>query len=368
MQVLGPNIKLFAKNNVVGIFEQGDTGSLCGDFVQLRDWVISHLLWDPSQDEQKLFQEFIQGYYGDAAPAITAYLDLLRDAFTGRGYHLSCYNKETAFLSLEQMNQATQLFNDAEKAVEKNPELLARVKRERISLDHLWLLRYSWLKLQAKVTKSPFLGPTDPMAACDDLLQRIRKYNNGKGQYAEGKPVDAYEPQLKNMVEAGMSDPATAKTPPECAGLDPAKWIVMQAGQLSIHSGDIHVENDPAASNGKAVGIPGSIYDWFVRASVTGDVASAFPKAQCLISARCDAISDDPNELVLSIGLYNETDRKNTFVHNIHIKDFKPGEYKTFDLGTYPLKGNSYFWIVSSGKGDKIRKAYVDRMIFIQKD
>lgn len=368
LQVLGPNIKLFAKNHAVGIFEQGDNGSQCGDFVRLRAWVLAHLLWNPSLDEKRLFQEFIEGYYGPAAPAITAYLDLVRDAFTSRGYHLNCYNREVAFLALDEMNQATRLLNEAEKAVADDAVLAGRVRRERIPLDHLWVLRYPWLKRQAEAAQEPFLGPADPAAACDDLFARIRSHNQGGGCYSEGQLLDAHEGRVKAMALAKFSQPPADKTPAECVGLNPSRWMEMQEGQISILGGGIRVEDDAAASNGKAIGIPGSIDEWFVQSPVTSDMAQSFPKAQCLISARCDALSDNPDEGVLSIGLYSEADRTNTFVRNLHVKNFKPGEHKTFDLGTYPLKGNSYFWIVSSGKGDKIRKAYVDRMILIRKD
>jgi hypothetical protein len=367
MQVLGPNIKLFADSNVVGVFEQGDVGTVSGDFVQLRAWVIAHLLWNPSLDEKALFREFIGNYYGAAAPAITSYLDLVRNAFTSRSYHLGCFNREFAFLSLEQMNQATKLFNDAEKAVANDTTLLTRVKRERISLDYLWLLRYGMLKRQATFSHSPFLGPSDPVAACDDLVQRIRKHSLGVEQYAEGKAFDDHAKELKSLAQS-YAHHSTGKTPPECAGLDPSKWLEMQENEISILSGDIHIEDDPAASNGKAIGIPGTIYDWFVRTSLTSDMAQAFPKAQCLLSARCDAISTNPNDLVLSIGFYCDSDGQSYLLRNLYVKDFKPGEYKTFDLGTHPIRGNSYYWIVSSGKGDKIRKAYVDRVIFIRRD
>jgi hypothetical protein len=79
-------------------------------------------------------------------------------------------------------------------------------------------------------------------------------------------------------------------------------------------------------------------------------------------------MSDNPEELVLRVGLYHEADRKNIFVRDFRIKDFKPGTYTMLNLGVYPLKGNSYFWIVSSGKGDQIRKVYIDRLILIQKE
>ena len=52
----------------MAMFEQGDAGSRVGDFVRLRAWLISHLMWDPSRDEKALIHEFLEGYYGPAAP------------------------------------------------------------------------------------------------------------------------------------------------------------------------------------------------------------------------------------------------------------------------------------------------------------
>ena len=66
--VLAPNLRYFVRQGAIGIFEQGDSGCRVGDFVRLRAWYLAHLLWNPDADEQRLLDEFTNGYYGAAGP------------------------------------------------------------------------------------------------------------------------------------------------------------------------------------------------------------------------------------------------------------------------------------------------------------
>src|SRR4051812_31654509 len=64
LTAIGPDLKFFADNHVVGVFEQGDAGNqLAGDMLPLRVWLMSHLMWDPSKDSEKLISEFLSGYF-----------------------------------------------------------------------------------------------------------------------------------------------------------------------------------------------------------------------------------------------------------------------------------------------------------------
>ncbi|HJN15517.1 MAG TPA: DUF4838 domain-containing protein, partial [Armatimonadota bacterium] len=45
-RVLAPNLRFFVRHNTIGLFEQGDAGSSCSDFPELRAWVLGHLMWD----------------------------------------------------------------------------------------------------------------------------------------------------------------------------------------------------------------------------------------------------------------------------------------------------------------------------------
>eukprot|EP01052_Picozoa_sp_SAG31_P026716 SAG31_NODE_2443_length_5682_cov_3.662428_3_plen_155_part_00 len=71
--VLGPNIKYFADHGVRGIFEEGSYGTPGGDMDALKDYVMGRMLWDVALDPDDLITEFLEGYFGPAAPFIRLY-------------------------------------------------------------------------------------------------------------------------------------------------------------------------------------------------------------------------------------------------------------------------------------------------------
>lgn len=75
-QVLAQNIKIFKESNAIGIFEEAQYQSNGSEFQEMKTWVTAKLLWNPDQDVNVLVKEFIEGFYGQAAPKIQAYYDL----------------------------------------------------------------------------------------------------------------------------------------------------------------------------------------------------------------------------------------------------------------------------------------------------
>ncbi|MDR2627934.1 MAG: DUF4838 domain-containing protein, partial [Dysgonamonadaceae bacterium] len=64
LHTLADDIRFFVRSNTIGLFEQGDAFCDAGDFVRMRNWVISRLMWKPELDENRLIDEFLSGYYG----------------------------------------------------------------------------------------------------------------------------------------------------------------------------------------------------------------------------------------------------------------------------------------------------------------
>ncbi|MCE5322295.1 DUF4838 domain-containing protein [bacterium] len=197
MHVLGPNIKFFVGNKTMGLFEQGDAGCSIGEFVRLRAWVIAHLEWNPSSDQKQLTSEFLKGYYGSAAPFLQSYLELVHDSIGKNGQRLGCYNTDLSFLTLDVMSEATRLFDEAEKSVADDPVIFQRVRRERMTLDYAWLLRYNDLKKEAAAENVPFAPPFDPAVECDKFIERARQWNVGESR--ESRSFESYVPELKAM-------------------------------------------------------------------------------------------------------------------------------------------------------------------------
>ncbi len=140
--VLGANVRFFARHSVRGLFEQGAYQSPGSEMAELRSWVLAQLLWNPDRDDASLIREFLDGYYGAAAPLIAQYLELFHRA--SQGYNLTCFSStDTPFHRLEPLRQAETLWEQAEKAVADNMELVRRVRMARLPLHYVWLARWN---------------------------------------------------------------------------------------------------------------------------------------------------------------------------------------------------------------------------------
>ena len=183
IRVLAPNIRFFVDHGTIGLFEQGDAYCTVGDFVRMRNWVISHLMWDPALDENELIREFLTGYYGEkAAPILLAYFDAIHNKAESTGNHIGCFRENTDdWLDYETLCRVTALFDEAINAAvqESGHDSMfdRRLRRERLPLEHVWLKGYDAFKRQAESKGEPFFGPADPLEACEHFFAICEEYD-----------------------------------------------------------------------------------------------------------------------------------------------------------------------------------------------
>lgn len=190
--VLGPNVRFFAAHNVKGLFEQGAYQSFASEFTELRSWVLAQLLWDPRKDDRALINEFLDGYYGAAAPAIRRYFDLMHGA--SAGWNLTCFSKtDTPFHNFATLSQAEKLWRDAEAAVAGDAEVLARVQRGRMWLGYVWLSL--WDKLRKECADAGAAWPVADAKA--DFAQWWLKL-------AQGDPARSWT-KVTHINESGVT-------------------------------------------------------------------------------------------------------------------------------------------------------------------
>jgi len=138
LHVLQPNIQFFIKNGVTSMFEQGNR-EVGGEFAELRSYLISKLLWNPEENVDSLMNDFLNGYYGEAGPAIRKYIDEMREALLRSGAPLRIFGSpneaDTTYLTPELIDRYEELFNEAEAAVADSAELLELVRIARLPLD-----------------------------------------------------------------------------------------------------------------------------------------------------------------------------------------------------------------------------------------
>ena len=358
LRSLAEDIRFFVEHKTLGLFEQGDAYSTTGDFVRLRAWVLAHLMWDPSRDQEALVREFMHGYYGPAAPYLLQVLRLFDDAVSRSGAYLRCYMGDTsAWLTQETLAAATVAFVQAQQAVAADPELARRVERARLTLDHVWLKRYHSLAREVKRTRMTFSGPPDGAEACRRWIEQQSAFGNRF--YGEGRALDAYTQGLVRQFRPPAPAPAICKELPE------GDWIDVQDNLFRLHQPGRWVDcvEDAAASDGYAARMPSNHKQWAVQYPVPEDVAGG-GAWRCRVYARCEAKAATGQGM--QIGLYDNETRRTIGRHDATIEEASAGDYTWFDLGVHQLTPHMYFWVAPCENADEVAAVYVDRILLVR--
>jgi hypothetical protein len=357
-----PDLHFFAQNKVYGVLAHGNPGNGCpmGDFVRLRGWVMAHLLWNPALDEQKLIREFLEGYYGPAASYLADYLDIIHASPETRP-PMPMSHKNWGFLTLDEMNRATRIFDAAVKATPQDSEYYARLKRDRLPLDHMWLLNYKRYAHDAKAAASDFLAP-DPVTSCNAQLELL---NQAPGPYFENAGNSGYQTWMRNTARAAAnSERPTASVPEECEKLLPTDWFDFQEDSFWMHYLQYGVAfvDDPQASNGKAISMPGDVPFKIINLPFF-NIAYQFPQpVRCYVRVRCE--SQTKTGLAYTVGISDASQdvvRKEVFLDAVG-----DGGYHTIDLGPVKMTPDGYAWFIPCGDVNKVKAIYIDRIFFVR--
>lgn len=132
LRSIGPNVRYFLRNNAKGVFMQANGNGLTGEFSDLRNYVISHLIWNPHLDDQEVLNEFVHLHYKSAAPVILNYIAFLHDNVETRNLHPRCFpSPEDVGLDAESSQRVFDYFQEA-LALADNSEVKARVEKASI--------------------------------------------------------------------------------------------------------------------------------------------------------------------------------------------------------------------------------------------
>ena len=75
---LRENMRFYVDNHVRGMFPQGNSQSISGEFGEVRAYLLAKLMWDPYMSEEEYYthmDEFLEAYYGDGWQYIRKYID-----------------------------------------------------------------------------------------------------------------------------------------------------------------------------------------------------------------------------------------------------------------------------------------------------
>jgi hypothetical protein len=148
---LQENIQLFKKYGVNMLFEQGYNNS-SSEMQELRCYLLSKWMWDPTLDADSLTQLFLSNYYGAAGPIVKEILDQEVSELQKSGKSLTLYEPPVThikgYLSPTNLRWYHTMFEKA-----KNTEGLTTKQIERIEMAQQ-SMRYASLE----ISKSPDAG------------------------------------------------------------------------------------------------------------------------------------------------------------------------------------------------------------------
>ena len=143
LHVLRSNMRLFAQNNVKGVFEQGNSQSVSGEFGELRAYLLAKLMMNPYMTSEEYYthmDEFLAAYYGEGWTYIRKYIDSFtmfsktsQSGMSIYGHPLLIINQKT----LAAMENSYNAWWDAAEAAAG--DRLEYVKRSRFQLRYLLL-------------------------------------------------------------------------------------------------------------------------------------------------------------------------------------------------------------------------------------
>jgi hypothetical protein len=170
------NLLFYKENGVLGLFLQG-FADVPGDFVELRQYLLSKLLWDTDQDVERLTEEFVKYYFGPAYPYVLEYLKLLQKAQESKNQFLDIYSgpvqKVNDFLSPYWMDKYDQIIILAENAVEGKPIFIQRVNKIRLGLEYVY---FEQSKYYGKDRMGMFRLLDGKWAVPENLTKRVEEF------------------------------------------------------------------------------------------------------------------------------------------------------------------------------------------------
>jgi hypothetical protein len=144
---LQANVQYFVRHGVKGLFEQGNSsggkhGHAAGgngELGPLRAYILAKLLWNPDTDVKRHTDEFLRGYYGNAADPIREHIELIHRSVREHDQHVHITDPSTApYLNDELLTTAERLFEQAERLADTD-DIRFRVQAARLPIWYVKL-------------------------------------------------------------------------------------------------------------------------------------------------------------------------------------------------------------------------------------
>lgn len=364
---LGQSIQWFASNGVKGVFEEGAYQSMGADMAEMKAWITAQLLWNPKLDPEKLMDEFLEGYYGAAAPPIKRYLVLM--ANEAQATHVS-FNlaSDAPFLRYEVMGQAMRLWNEARRlAAPSGEEFVARVEMSALSPELTLLSNWSDFRYAASRA-----GDGWPMEnSRQGAIRRWIDTAQGSTLLPGYKPITALDEGMMSptgfLAGLGPEPPITKYVPLPTRKASPSPPAGVAAGVdfqddlanlWKVPTGS-ELRADPKASDGIAAWMPGNHHEWGFQMLLSKRPISGRYRIYAVVRIDASVVDDST---AFSVGIYDNANRRDLATKSFSLRQ-ATSDYQAFSLGEFDVNPAFTVWVAPSAN-PRVQGVWVDRIFF----
>lgn len=141
------NLEFYKENNVRSVFHQGSREKK-DELACLRSYLLAKQLWNIDTDINALLGKYLVVTYGDAAPYIAEYLDILHESARTEAKDVDLYDKPSDhygdYLSNDKIDTYMQLTQNALNVTQDDPQRTEFVEEIRINVLYAKMYENSW--------------------------------------------------------------------------------------------------------------------------------------------------------------------------------------------------------------------------------
>ncbi len=329
--------------SVKGIFLQGSYETFGGELANLRVWVFSKLLWDPTLDIDKLIEEFCDYYYGKASDNVVEYIKTLHKFIAQSSDKLFVKTSINAeYLNSKNLNALDKILTNGLKKLDDD----SLHKKHMIDLfsgiDYVRLLRADSDKDREKIK---------------NRFKTFLKNNPNISAFAEGVKID-------NIINIIDLDRKLSTPPNETKGLKKdIDWFEYQEYELELCCNQMVADTD--ASDDVSARMDGDKDDWGFGLSLLNLKDGEW---DIYASVKIELFDDhnilDNTKIALFYGIYPTIIKGASLV-----AQFTDNRYKNIKIGSIDTKiTNAKSVWLSPPANSVVKYLFVDRIFLVRKD
>jgi hypothetical protein len=297
-----------------------------------------------------------------------------------KGFNLHCYlGKDPPHLRFQPLANAERLWQQAEAAAgrDPDPEKLIRVRMSHLPVWYACLERWTALRRECWEQNATWPWPESRKALADTFRKvcqgmpdkdwtQVRVLNEGGKKVDDFLQAFAQDPPDTN----GPAPPKRLPHPPppsDLRGLKAGKCIDLQDNVAALYKPGEYAEirPDPAASDLRAVWLPGNHQEWAFRISGKSLPVKAQTgqwKVYAVVRVEKEP-GAAPDGIAFAAGVYDNAARSHPADFKARLEDTSEA-YRSYLVGTVETSPDRDIWVAPAANRS-VRALYVDRVFLV---